>query len=119
MQVDPRDEFCYLGTMTGDICKVCINCCETVNVTKMSTIAALQGAYGIHNPRKPYGKDCNKYVNGVRAVHIIDKGLLLIGAGDGTLELVQERKDMKDIMFKDYPNPTWPMLESVRCSKLI
>lgn len=73
------------------------------------------GAFGVHNPKKPFGKDCNRYVNGVRVTHIVDDDLLLLGAGDGVIELVETRKDVTVSTFKNYPCPTWPMFRTVSC----
>nr|XP_014094742.1 cilia- and flagella-associated protein 52 [Bactrocera oleae] len=114
MQVDEKDEYLYLGTMTGDIVKVALKCCDPVNVTKIGMTASMLGAFGKHNPRKPYGKDCERYVNGVRHLCIVKKGLILVGAGDGTLELVEERKDVTLEMMKNYPSPTWPIFRTLK-----
>lgn len=116
ISIDLRDEYVYLGTFSGDVIKIILNCCDSANVTKAGTFSSMVGAYGTHNPRKPFGKDCNRYVNGLRVVYIVDDGLLLMGAGDGVLELVEERKDIRETSFKNYPSPTWPMLKTVRRS---
>ncbi|XP_075161286.1 cilia- and flagella-associated protein 52 isoform X2 [Haematobia irritans] len=116
--IDRRDEYVYLGTYSGDVVKIVLNCCDPVNVTKSGQFSSMVGAYGTHNPRKPYGKDCNRYVNGLRVVYIVDDGLLLMGAGDGTIELVEERKDIKEVAFKNYPSPTWPMLKTLKKTKV-
>uniref|UniRef100_A0A1A9X516 Cilia- and flagella-associated protein 52 n=1 Tax=Glossina brevipalpis TaxID=37001 RepID=A0A1A9X516_9MUSC len=112
------DEYAYMGTYSGDLMKVALNCCDVVNVTHVGQTSGLVGAYGIHNPRKPFGKDCNRYVHGVRVVRIVDDGLLLVGAGDGVVELVEERKDINEIIFKNYPNPTYPMLKMLKRTKV-
>lgn len=111
--VDRNDQFAFCGTQTGDVVKIALNCCDTINVVKPGQYAAMMGAYGTLNTRKPYGKDCDRYVNGLRVVHIVGDGLLLMGAGDGSVELVEERRDVKDISFKNYPSPTWPKLKTV------
>ncbi|XP_005191124.2 cilia- and flagella-associated protein 52 [Musca domestica] len=115
ISIDLRDEYVYLGTFSGDVIKIILNCCDSANVTKAGTFSSMVGAYGTHNPRKPFGKDCNRYVNGLRVVYIVDDGLLLMGAGDGVLELVEERKDRS---FKNYPSPTWPMLKTLKRTKV-
>uniref|UniRef100_A0A1I8PVT9 Cilia- and flagella-associated protein 52 n=1 Tax=Stomoxys calcitrans TaxID=35570 RepID=A0A1I8PVT9_STOCA len=118
ISIDRRDEYVYLGTYSGDVVKIVLNCCDTVNVTKSGHFSSMVGAFGTHNPRKPYGKDCKRYVNGVRVVYIVDDGLLLVGAGDGTIELVEERRDVKEVAFKTYPSPTWPMLQTLKKTKV-
>ncbi|XP_061393419.1 cilia- and flagella-associated protein 52 [Musca vetustissima] len=118
ISIDRRDEYVYLGTFSGDVIKIILNCCDTNNVTRSGTFSSMMGAYGTHNPRKPFGKDCNRYINGLRVVYIVDDGLLLMGAGDGTVELVEERKDIKETSFKNYPSPTWPMLKTLKRTKV-
>lgn len=113
--VDRNDEYAYIGTQTGDVVKISLNCGQKVNVLKSGNFSSMIGAYGTHNIRKPFGKDCDRYVNGLRVVHIVGDGLLLMGAGDGVVELVEERRDIKDNVFKNYPSPTWPMLKTVSC----
>lgn len=107
------DEFAYFGTYTGDIVKVVLNCCDIVNVNRPNETSSFVGAFGTHNKRKPYGKDCDRYVNGVRVIFLVDDGKLLVGSGDGTVELVEERKDIDLLNLKSYPNPTWPYFKAV------
>ena len=112
-QVDVNDEYAYFGTTTGDLVKVVLKCCDPDNVTAVGEYARMIGSYGVHDIRKPLGKDCIRYVNGIQAISLVGKGLLVIGSGDGTLELVEERTDVDARTFKNYPNPTWPMLRRV------
>lgn len=112
-RISKDDQFAFLGTSTGDIVKISLNCCDTVNVSMPGTTAGILGAYGTHNPRKPMGRDCNRYVNGVRAMYLLEKGRLLIGAGDGAIELVEERSEVPLINYREYPGPTWPYLRTV------
>ncbi|XP_055376236.1 cilia- and flagella-associated protein 52 [Condylostylus longicornis] len=113
MKVDKNDENLYVSTMTGDIIKVKINCSDSTNASSKSEVPVLIGAYAVHNQNKPKYKDCEKYFNGVRDIFIVKSDnptTLLIGAGDGTVELVEERKN---VCFKDYKEPTWPNLKSL------
>lgn len=105
MIVNSDDSTVFVGTMSGDVVKMRLNCRE--NKFDKPTLI---GAYGRHNPKKPLGKDCEKYMNGVRdLIYVNNERQLLIGAGDGTIELVEER----NIFIKDYPMPTWPMFKAV------
>lgn len=110
MSVNSIDEIMYAGTMSGDVAKIRLNCHHDPAVLERENAPVLLGVFGRHNPRKPVGKDCEKYYNGVRALMILPNDRLIIGAGDGTVELVMER----DVKFKDYPSPTWPKLKTVR-----
>ena len=113
MRIDQTDTFAYLGTTTGDLLKIVLGCCDPVNVTMPGQFGSLLGAYGVQNTRKPFGKDCTRYVCGIRVIYLVDTGLMLIGSGDGTIDLVEERKDVNESTFKKYPMPTWPMLKLV------
>lgn len=106
MIVSADDSTMYAGTMSGDIVKMNVNC----RGNEFNNKPTLVGAYGGHNPKKSPGKDCEKYMNGVRdLIFLNNERQLLIGAGDGTIELVEER----NIIIKDYPLPTWPMFKAV------
>ncbi|XP_055909541.1 cilia- and flagella-associated protein 52 isoform X1 [Eupeodes corollae] len=109
MVIDDNDENIYIGTMTGDAAHVRLN-----DNGKEGRTGILVGLYGKHNPRKPIGKDCEKYVNGIREISCTIDGNLLLGTGDGTVELVALRKEC----FKNYPNPTWPKLRTIRSTKV-
>lgn len=109
MKIDQNDEMMYVGTMSGDVVKVRLNCHEDPNVIERDKAPVLLGCYGRHNPRKPPGKDCEQYKNGVRDLLLICPGCLLIGAGDGQIELVEER----NCNFKGYRDPTWPQFKTV------
>lgn len=113
-RINKTDEFAYLGTGTGDIVKIVLNCCDRDHVSKQGSTSCILGAFGTHNPRKPTGRDCNRYVNGVRALYVLEGGRLLIGAGNGDIELVEERTDVPLINFRDYPGPTWPYLRTLK-----
>ncbi|TDG53131.1 hypothetical protein AWZ03_000674 [Drosophila navojoa] len=117
-RIDKKDEFAYLGSGTGDIIKIVLNCCDRDNVTRPGTTSGILGAFGTHNPRKPTGRDCNRYVNGVRALYVLEEGRLLIGAGDGEVQLVEERTEVPLINFRDYPEPTWPYLRVVKRTRV-
>lgn len=105
MRISSDDSIMFVGTMSGDVVKMRIN--GRSNEFNKPTLI---GCYGRHNPKKPLGKDCEKYMNGVRdLIFVNNERNLLIGAGDGTIELVEERH----ILIKDYPSPTWPMFKAV------
>lgn len=111
--VDKNDEYAYIGTQTGDVVKIALSRPEIMDEFKSGNLASMLGSYGTHNRRKPFGKDCDRYINGLRVVHIVGDGLLLMGAGNGVVDLVEERRDVKCLDFKNYPSPTWPMLKIV------
>lgn len=112
IKVNIHDDIMYAGTMSGDIVKIRLNCSSNSNDNNIDKPPILLGCFGRHNPKKPSGKDCERYMNGVRDLLILSDNQLLIGAGDGTIELVEER----NVKFtKEYPtSPTHPQLRSVK-----
>lgn len=116
MKVSVTDRVMYAGTTSGDIVKVQLNVSinndAITDAGDSDKVPIMLGCFGRHNPKKLDGKDCEKYMSGVRDLEIIDgdRPQLIIGAGDGTVELVEER----GAKFKDYPSPTWPQLKTVR-----
>lgn len=111
MRVNWNDDIMYVGTMSGDIVKVQLNCQSGLDSVSHDKPPILLGCFARHNAKKPPGKDCEKYLNGVRDLLILADKRLLIGAGDGTVEMVEERNAK---FTKEYPSsPTYPQLKSV------
>lgn len=113
LKVESKDELMYVGTRSGDVVKVNLNCSDDT-IESVEKIPTLLGCYARHNAAKPYGKDCEKFENGVRDLLILPNGQLIIGAGDGSVEIVEER----NCKFKDYPSPTWPNFKVLRRVKI-
>lgn len=110
MIISADDTILYAGSTSGDIVKINLNCPNAHEINQLNRVPVLIGCYGRHNAKKPYGKDCEKYSNGVRQLLFLRKEKeILIGAGDGLVELVEER----NVRLKDYPSPTWPLFKSV------
>lgn len=115
MKVNAQDEVMYVGTKSGDVVKIYLNCSDdSSSQTGGDKIPTLLGCYARHNPAKSFGKDCEKFENGVRDLLILPSGQLIIGAGDGSVEIVEE----KNLKFKDYPSPTWPNFKVVKRVKI-
>lgn len=113
VKVDARDELMYVGTKSGDVVKINLNCNDdTLEAT--DKIPTLLGCFARFNPQKPFGKDCEKFENGVRDLLLLPSGHLIIGAGDGSVEIVEER----NCKFKDYPSPTWPNFRVVKRARV-
>lgn len=112
MKINARDDIMYVGSKSGDVVKIHLNCPSDPNLLDRDKTPILLGCFGRHNPKKKYGKDCEKFENGVRDLIILSCGQLIIGAGDGSVEIVEER-NVKFKDFKNYPNPTWPVFQVV------
>lgn len=113
VKVDARDELMYVGTKSGDVVKINLNCNDDTLETT-DKIPTLLGCFARFNPQKPFGKDCEKFENGVRDLLLLPSGHIIIGAGDGSVEIVEER----NCKFKDYPSPTWPNFRVVKRARV-
>jgi hypothetical protein len=71
MKVDNRDEIMYVGTKSGDIVKVYLNCPNDINSIEREKNPVLLSVGARWNPKKNYGKDCEKFENGVRDLIIL------------------------------------------------
>lgn len=114
IQINRNDEIMYVGTMSGDVAKIRLNCHPNPETILRDKCPVLLGCFARHNPKKPPGKDCEKYINGVRTILLLPNGKLVIGAGDGTVELVRERGKV----YKDYPCPSWPEFQTLKRVKV-
>lgn len=115
MKVNEQDEVMYVGTKSGDVVKIFLNCSDDSSSASSDKNPTLLGCYARHNPLKAFGKDCEKFEHGVRDLLILPSGQLVIGAGDGSVEIVEEMNNK----FKDYPSPTWPNFKVVKRIKIV
>lgn len=115
MIISADDSVLYAGTTSGDVVKINLNCPKADEIHKLDRVPVSSGCYGRHNSKKAFGKDCEKYSNGIRELLFLRKEKeILIGAGDGLVELVEER----NVRIKEYPSPTWPLFKSVCKSEI-
>ncbi|XP_044270982.1 cilia- and flagella-associated protein 52 [Tribolium madens] len=92
MDVNERDEVCYCGTATGDVLKIRLNYHHDPDVLIPAKHPMTVGCFTrISKKKLPEGK-VDLYSLGVKSIRRLFAGPLLIGAGDGTLELVEEIK---------------------------
>lgn len=111
MDVDDRDELCYCGTSTGDVMKIRLNFhhdAEVLEPVKPPLLVACLSK--ISQKKLPMGM-VDLYKDGVKSIKILVKGTMLIGAGDGTVELVEERKvHVKEAPSVAFKLPSIPSL---------
>lgn len=103
-----------MGTKSGDVVKIMLNCNDDSSQEASDKIPTLLGCFARHNPKKGIGKDCDNFENGVRDLLILNNGQLIIGAGDGSVEIVEER----NCNFKKYPSCTWPNFKVIKRIKI-
>ncbi|RZF37372.1 hypothetical protein LSTR_LSTR009723 [Laodelphax striatellus] len=99
MQVDSKDEYAYCGTSTGDLIKIKLNFPQDMNQLEPLSNPVLVGCYGKipKKQRRPMEKapEAKRWSLGVRALLLTDNNRIIIGAGDGAVELVEEVPDSK------------------------
>ncbi|PNF16695.1 Cilia- and flagella-associated protein 52 [Cryptotermes secundus] len=93
--IDEMDMFAYCGTTTGDVVKVKLNYDSDVNILDPVTNPVLLGCFGKYVGRKKLlaGEEPARYSQGVTALHLWStntKCQIIVGGGDGTIELVKE-----------------------------
>lgn len=114
IRIDAKDEFMYVGTLSGDLVKVQLNCNPLMDQMEEGKIPVLNGCFGVFDKRKPPGKDCQSFKNGIREILLLPNGRLIIGTGEGLIQMVEERP----INYKSYSGPTYPKLTGVSDSIL-
>lgn len=99
----------FVGTISGDLIKVKLNCHPTMDMMDDGKIPVLSGCFGVFDKRKPPGKDCERFKNGIRQILLLPDGRLLVGTGEGLIQMVEERQ----VTYKGYSAPTFPKLNGV------
>lgn len=116
IDVNERDEVCYCGTTTGDILKIRLNYHHDLEVLVPSKHPMIIGCFTRSSKKKlPLGK-VDLYSLGVTSIKRLFSGLLIIGAGDGTIELTEELKNKVNPKIScGIKVPSIPSLKIVRC----
>lgn len=104
-----------MGTISGDLVKVKLNCHATMDEMETGKIPVLNGCFGLFDKRRPPGKDCQSFKNGIRQILLLPNGRLIVGTGEGLVQMVEERQ----INYKAYSGPTFPKLTGVRLRIII
>ncbi|XP_034936102.1 cilia- and flagella-associated protein 52 [Chelonus insularis] len=89
--IDDKDEVAYWGTSSGDIIETRLNFDRDINILEPVKPPVLVGCYSkipsdIKKLKTGVG---DLYAAGVTALYLIQKKKLIVGTGDGTLELTE------------------------------
>lgn len=118
MDLDERDEMCYCGTSTGDVLKIKLNFHHDPDILTLNKKPSIVGCFArISNKKLPKGK-VDLYENGIRAIKRLANGDLVIGAGDGTIEIVVEAKKRKVELPPGISTPSIPGLQILKTQHL-
>lgn len=120
--VDERDEIAYCGTSSGDIIKARLNLRDDLQYGEPTRLSVLIGCYSkiTRDPRKMKMGEGDLYAGGVRCLLLLKDGKLVVGTGDGTVELIQiinikESRTHKPSKFPNTPQILTHLTENV-CS---
>ncbi|GLV43741.1 uncharacterized protein CBL_06935 [Carabus blaptoides fortunei] len=116
MVMDEDDKFLYCGTNTGDVFKIKLNYHANTAVTDPVCAPIMVGCYGRINEREQTQQKVDLYSMGVRAIICLNVKVLLIGAGDGTINAVEETT----FTFKSNTRklPTTPQLRVLKSTNV-
>ncbi|KAJ1527986.1 hypothetical protein ONE63_007914 [Megalurothrips usitatus] len=117
ISIDAQDEFAYCGTLTGDILKVALYFPEDTSISEPVRAPNMTVCLGKISRTKKRSTEAERYSLGVRDIIILDmengERNLVVGAGDGIVELVKENKNH----FKDsnrLKSPSYPLLNVLK-----
>lgn len=97
VEIDRLDEYAYCGTSTGDIMKIKLNFSADAAVVTPSNSPALVGCFA----KYPTGKQrrggghsataVELYSRGITSLYLMADGTMVVGSGDGVVELVKQK----------------------------
>ncbi|XP_028046333.1 cilia- and flagella-associated protein 52 isoform X2 [Monomorium pharaonis] len=120
--VNEMDEIVYCGTSSGDIIKARLNLSNDLQCGESLRLPVLIGCYSkiTRDPRKMKMGEGDLYAGGVRCLLLLKDEKLVVGTGDGTVELIQiiskkEKRMQKPSKFPNTPQILMHQTENV-CS---
>ncbi|XP_057661479.1 cilia- and flagella-associated protein 52 [Diorhabda carinulata] len=89
-EINERDEVCFCGTTTGDVLKVRLYFHNDIDILEPTKQPSIIGCFAKISKKKLPRGVVDLYQNGIRAIKLLVGGKLVIGDGDGNIELVEE-----------------------------
>ncbi|KAL1517593.1 hypothetical protein ABEB36_001334 [Hypothenemus hampei] len=114
MDRNERDEVLYCGTTTGDVLKIRLNFHHDMEILVPVRTPCLTGCFAKISKKKLMRGSVDLYQQGVRAIKRLFCGNLIIGAGDGTLEIVVEAGAPQLPTDTDVKLPSTPILKVLK-----
>nr|XP_023016817.1 cilia- and flagella-associated protein 52 [Leptinotarsa decemlineata] len=90
LDTNERDEFCYCGTSTGDVLKIRLFFHHDIEILEPVKQPSLIGCWARLTRKKLPRGSVDLYQLGVRSIRILSNSIFVVGAGNGTLEMVEE-----------------------------
>ncbi|KAF6201741.1 hypothetical protein GE061_004136 [Apolygus lucorum] len=126
IEVTDDDYYAWCGTSTGDVMKVTLNFSKSDRHDNYPVAApALIGCFAKYARYKKRESDTDLWVSGVRSLVILPNNRLIIGSGDGMVELVGQKvfkpthKIEKGAGITNPTNPLFVVLKSVCVGGLV
>ncbi|XP_043524972.1 cilia- and flagella-associated protein 52 [Frieseomelitta varia] len=119
--IDENDENVYCGTTSGDIIKARLNIDESEEGSKYPVMI---GCYSKIPTRrrtrvaKTNGPNVEVYAGGVKNLLLLEKDKLIVGTGDGTVELIEITKDARLNVNKMNKSLTIPAIITYRTANV-
>lgn len=120
MEINYLDDFAYCGTSTGDLLKIKLN--FSSDITETTLPPTLVGCFAKYPcPSKKRGSaTVELYSKGITSLYIISDCTMVIGSGNGVVELVKQKvQTIKKNKFLDtqefkLTTPTHPLLVALK-----
>ncbi|XP_017778484.1 PREDICTED: cilia- and flagella-associated protein 52 [Nicrophorus vespilloides] len=117
MDVNDRDEICLCGTSTGDMLKLRLNFHHDVEILEPVKRPMMVGCFTKISKKKLQPGTVELYSMGIRSIILMNTGEIIIGAGDGTIDVVLEEppkidKRITSIAFKLPSNPALKVIKT-------
>ncbi|XP_061712868.1 cilia- and flagella-associated protein 52 isoform X1 [Cydia pomonella] len=117
--VSRDDSYGIAGTTTGDMVKFSINYPSDPNADVAACKPALIGCLAKCGPwKKGKRPESQCYSQGVEAILIMSDGCLIVGAGDGTIDILDEINWKGEFPRGRLLDPNMPYFKALRSAKL-
>ncbi|XP_053607314.1 cilia- and flagella-associated protein 52 isoform X2 [Plodia interpunctella] len=119
LAVSKDDTYGYAGTTTGDMIKFSINYPPEPTASLANIKPALLGCLAKCGPFKKGKKpDAICYSQGIEAILIMDDGCLIVGGGDGTIDILDEINWTGEFPKGKILDPCRPHFKALKTTKL-
>jgi len=125
VELDCQDEYAYCGTSTGDVLKIKLNVSSDATVDAPSPLSlTLVGCFAKYpTAAKKRGADAVElYRKGITSLHLIADDAMIVGSGDGVVELVRQKSSACRRKYtgdeKKLSAPTRPLLVVVKTANV-
>ncbi|XP_060861049.1 cilia- and flagella-associated protein 52-like [Metopolophium dirhodum] len=124
--VDRLDEYAYCGTSTGDVMKIKLNFSSDTAVVAPTNAPTLVGCFAKYPPAGKNKRGTSAaaavelYSKGITALYLVADGTMLVGSGDGVVELVKQkaRGTCSKPDSTRLATPTRPLLVAVKSANV-